>query len=123
MTTAASTAARPVRQYRLWSLAFTPSPGPVRLYGVRPQSVFTGVLVDFTDEDGREVEVGRFPNVTMDAAGELACARAARQAAGRHYLDNRPAAGFALVDGDAGLLAKSEPAMTAAHIRELSRDS
>lgn len=111
------------RTYRLWALAFTPSPGPVRLYGVQPASVFTGVIVDYTDENGNEFEVGRFLNSTMDAAGELECARAARKASGRHYLDNRPASGVGFVleapEGP-GLLAKSEPPMTAEYIRSMS---
>jgi hypothetical protein len=110
-----------LRTYRLWALGFTPSPGPVRLYGVRPQSVITGVLVDYTDENGAEVEVGRFLNETMDAAGELECARAARRAAGRDCLAARPRVGFALEAPEGpGLLAKSEPPMTREYIRSMS---
>ena len=107
----------PARTYRFWPLSFTPSPGPVRLYGVRPQSVFTGLLVDYTDEDGKEVEVGRFPNPDLTPGGELKSALDARQAAARHCI----ASGRALVlDGDAGILAKVKAAHRADYIRQMS---
>lgn len=77
--------------YRIWPLEFTPSPGPERIYGKRPESRIASVIVDFVDADGREVEVARIAD-----ADEFALIQAARAAAGRHFMDEVKTGGFAL---------------------------
>lgn len=62
------------RAYHFEATDFTASPGPPRLYGQRPQSVAKGILVWFVSPGGREVEVARVENATLDAEGELAAA-------------------------------------------------
>jgi hypothetical protein len=89
--------------YRIHPLAFTPSPGPVRLYGERPASRIASVIVDYVDADGREVEVAR-----LEDEDEHALIMAARAASGRHFLDVVKSGGFAVTSCPPSILAKHE---------------
>lgn len=118
-------AAIPHRRYRLWPLAFSPSPGPARLNADRTPSLITSVIVDYVEADGSEHEVGRFAiEGAPSVEAQNAMLRQARQKSAAHYLANRPDGPWVIASVPPSILEDlPERPMTPAEIREMSRDN
>lgn len=76
------------RQYRIWPLTFTPSPGPARLNADRTPSVISAVIVDYT-QDGKDVEVCCLTTEgKADPTTEMALLKEAKRQAFHHLKAN-----------------------------------
>lgn len=78
------------RQYIIWPLTYTPSPGPARLNADRTPSVIQSVILAYSDNGGEEVEVARLHTPgRCDPVTEIELLREAKQTAIAH-LRNHP---------------------------------